>query len=104
MKSKRSIFTKLLVTYITLSAVSTLLIGSIAYYIASYVYSRQIENDQAVLLEQYAELVETKIINETTNLFMDLLLNKEYEELSDFFHDTTDSEKILKYNYNGIII
>lgn len=98
MKSKRSIFTKLLVTYITLSTVSTLLIGSIAYYIASYVYSRQIENDQAVLLKQYAELVETKIINETTSLFMDLLLNKEYEELTDFFHATTDSGKILKYN------
>ncbi len=98
MKSKRSIFTKLLVTYIALSTVSTLFIGSIAYSIASFVYSRQIESDQAVLLEQYADLIETKIINEATSLFMDLLLNEEYKELTNFFHDTTDSGKIYWYN------
>lgn len=96
--NKKSVFTKLLTTYSVMSVITALFIGIVSYQVSTTLYANQIEEDSALLLEQYRALIETDIMKPAEKIAMELLVNGEYRDINNFFKDDLDYGDIYWYN------
>ena len=96
--NKKSVFTKLLTTYSVMSVITALFIGVVSYEASTRLYAGQIEEDSALLLEQYRALIETDIMKPAEKIAMELLVNNEYRDINNFFGDDLDYGDMYWYN------
>ena len=95
---KKSVFTKLLVTYSVMCIITSLFIGIVSYKASTILYARQIEEDSMLLLEQYKALIETEIMNPAMKIAMELLVNSDLEDINNFFLDEVNYGDLYRYN------
>lgn len=96
--NKKSVFVKLLVTYCAMSVMASLLIGTLSYEAASRLYTKEIEKDNILLLEQYKALIETEIMTPARKIATEMLFNDVYKDISNFFENDISYGDLYWYN------
>lgn len=87
---RKSVFTKLLTTYIVAIIAATLGIGTLSYTISTRIYNRQIKEENTVLINQYKAFIKTKLLDNIERININFILSEETARgLKNFFSDAT---------------